>query len=93
LNAQGAIRFDSIQNVPQPINRRTIRLILVGEDAIYGTEQKAKGGVVAPFQHRSDLWRTHNGPEGLDGLVIGKVFRRRQIRAQDTLSFPQNSFD
>jgi len=29
----------------------------------------------------------------LDGLVIGKVFRRRQIRAQDTLSFPQNSFD
>ena len=30
--------------------------------------------------------RTHNGPERLNCFVIGKVFRWRQIRAQDPLS-------
>jgi hypothetical protein len=31
----------------------------------------------------------HNGPEGLDCLIIGKIFRWGQIRTQDALSVPQ----
>jgi hypothetical protein len=36
---------------------------------------------------------THNGPEGLDCLIIGKVFRWGQIRTHDALSVPQSPFD
>jgi hypothetical protein len=35
----------------------------------------------------------HNGPEGLDCLIIGKIFRWGQIRTQDALSVPQSPFD
>jgi hypothetical protein len=38
-------------------------------------------------------WRTHNGPEGFDCLIIGQVFRWGQIRTQDALSVPQSPFD
>jgi hypothetical protein len=54
---------------------------------------KPKSGVVAPLQRLLDLWRTHNGPEGFDCLIIGKVFRWGQIRTQDALSVPQSPFD
>ena len=37
---------------------------------------KLKSGVVSPLQHLSDLWRTHNGPERLDCLIIREVFGR-----------------
>ena len=75
------------------VSCHAIWLALVGQDPIYGTEHKAKSGVVALHQHRSDLGRTHNGPEGLDCLIIGKVFRWGQIRTQDALSVTQSPFD
>ena len=47
---------------------------------------------MAPLQHLSDLGRTHNGPEGLDRLIVGKIFRWGQICTQDALSVPQSPF-
>jgi hypothetical protein len=48
---------------------------------------------MTPLQHLPDLWRTHNGPQGLYCLIIGKVFRWRQIRTQGTQSVPQSPLD
>jgi hypothetical protein len=48
---------------------------------------------VTSLQYLPDLWRTHDGSQRLDCLIIGKVFRWRQIRTQDALSVPQSPFD
>ena len=45
------------------------------------------------LQRLSDLWCTHNGAEGFDCFIIGKVSSWGQIRPQDTLSVPQSPFD